>query len=224
MHEPARQPSVVILISGTGTNMLTIAKQALSGEIPCKISAVISNRPAAHGLVSAKELGIETAYVDHTNYPQRELFDAALIRAIDQHEPDLVILAGFMRILTNDFVNRYQGRLINIHPSLLPKYPGLNTHQRAIDAGDKVHGVTTHFVTPELDGGPNIIQAQVPILEKDSADTLATRVQAQEHVIYPITVKWFVQGRLTHDERNVYLDGEVLPETGLILDSPNTLH
>ncbi|MFT7111342.1 MAG: phosphoribosylglycinamide formyltransferase-1, partial [Psychrobacter glaciei] len=179
--------------------------------------AVISNRPEVMGLQKAKELNIETDVVDHSEFSTREEFDVHLIRAIDEFSPDLVVLAGFMRILTPDFVRRYKGRLLNIHPSLLPKYKGLNTHQRALDAGDKEHGVTVHFVSDELDGGANVIQAIVPILDDDDEGTLRSRVQVQEHVIYPIAVKWFIEGRISINKGDAYFDGKELPQTGLQL-------
>ena len=150
-------------------------------------------------------------------FPTREEFDANLIRAIDEHTPDLIVLAGFMRILTSDFVRRYKGKMLNIHPSLLPKYKGLNTHQRALDAGDKEAGVTVHFVSEDLDGGANIIQAIVPVLDDDDEGTLRSRVQIQEHVIYPIAVKWFVEGRISLNKGDAYFDGQPLPDTGLKL-------
>ena len=157
--------------------------------------------------------------MDHTEFATREEFDANLIRAIDEFEPDLVVLAGFMRILTPDFVRRYKGRLLNIHPSLLPKYKGLNTHNRALEAGDKEHGVTVHFVSEDLDGGPNVIQAVVPILDGDDEGQLKTRVQLQEHIIYPIAVKWFVEGRISMIKGDAYFDNKPLPETGVQLNS-----
>ena len=222
--EIAKPPAIVVLISGNGSNLQALIDQVSSQEIPAQIAAVISNKPAVKGLERAHKAGIETKVIDHTQFEQRELFDAKLIRAIDEYQPDLIVLAGFMRILTSDFVHRYEGRLLNIHPSLLPKYPGLNTHQRALDANDEYHGVTTHFVTADLDSGPNIVQARVPVLPQDTPQTLAARVQDQEHVIYPITVKWFVQGRIKMEDGQALLDGEALPASGLQLDSPNTLH
>jgi phosphoribosylglycinamide formyltransferase-1 len=158
--------------------------------------AVISNRPDAAGLDYAAERGISAAVVDHTAFATREAFDAALMQTVDAHAPDLVVLAGFMRILGTAFVRRYEGRLLNIHPSLLPVFPGLHTHQRAIDAGCKLAGATVHFVTPELDHGPIVIQAAVPVLPGDDEAALAARVLEQEHVIYPRAVRWFVEGRL----------------------------
>lgn len=222
--EEARIPSIVVLISGSGSNLQAIIDAVAKDEIKGQITAVLSNKPDVLGLERAEKAGIETHVVEHKNYGQRELFDAAMIRIIDKYEPDLVVLAGFMRILTADFVRRYEGKMLNIHPSLLPKYPGLNTHQRAIEAGDQEHGVTVHFVTAELDSGPNIIQAKVPVLKQDTPETLAKRVQEQEHVIYPIAVKWFVEGRLSMTENQARLDHEIMPESGLTLDSPHTLH
>jgi phosphoribosylglycinamide formyltransferase-1 len=212
--EPAR---IVVLVSGSGSNMQAIVEACVKNEIDGDVVAVISNRPEVMGLQRAKEFKIETDVVDHTEFSTREEFDVNLIRAIDEHTPDLVVLAGFMRILTPDFVRRYKGRLLNVHPSLLPKYKGLNTHQRALDAGDKEHGVTVHFVSEDLDGGANIIQAIVPVLDDDDEGTLRSRVQIQEHVIYPIAVKWFVEGRISIKKGDAYFDGKELPETGLQL-------
>ncbi|MFT6154552.1 MAG: phosphoribosylglycinamide formyltransferase-1 [Bermanella sp.] len=197
--------------------MEAIAKSCAKKQIDGEIVAVISNRPEVMGLQRAKELNIETDVVDHTEYATREEFDVHLIRAIDEYSPDLVVLAGFMRILTADFVRRYKGRLLNIHPSLLPKYRGLNTHQRALEAGDKEHGATVHFVSDDLDGGANVIQAIVPVLDDDDEGILRSRVQIQEHVIYPIAIKWFVEGRISINKGDVYFDGKELPQTGLQL-------
>lgn len=212
--EPAR---IVVLISGSGSNMQAIAEACAKKELDGEIVAVISNRPEVMGLQRAKEFDIATDVVDHTEFPTREEFDVNLIRAIDEHTPDLVVLAGFMRILTSDFVRRYKGKMLNIHPSLLPKYKGLNTHQRALDAGDKEAGVTVHFVSEDLDGGANIIQAVVPVLDDDDEGTLRSRVQIQEHVIYPIAVKWFVEGRLSLNKGDAYFDDKPLPLEGLQL-------
>lgn len=186
--------SVVILISGRGSNMEAIVRAAIPGV---QISAVISNRPDAAGLDFAARHGIATAVVDHKAYPDRASFEAELASKIDGFLPDLVVLAGFMRVLTEQFVRRYEGRLLNIHPSLLPAFPGLHTHQRALQAGVKVHGTTVHFVTPELDAGPIVIQAAVPVLDGDDEATLASRVLLEEHRIYPQAVAWFAAGRLT---------------------------
>ncbi len=211
-------PRIVILISGTGSNMITLAEKARSGEIPGMVAAVLCNRPEAVGIQHAKDRDIPVEVLDHKDFDSREAFDAAMIPLIDQYQPDLVVLAGFMRILSEDFVRRYQGRMLNIHPSLLPKYQGLNTHQRAIDAGDSVHGVSVHFVTEELDGGPVVIQAVVPVLNDDDAPTLQKRVQQQEHIIYPIAVKWFVEGRLKMSQAGeATLDGQALSASGIQL-------
>jgi phosphoribosylglycinamide formyltransferase-1 len=210
-------PRIVILISGTGSNMVTIAEQARAGDIPGLVAAVISNRPDVAGIQHARDRDLPTEVLDHKAFDSREAFDAALIPVIDQYQPDLVVLAGFMRILSADFVRHYQGRMLNIHPSLLPKYQGLNTHQRAIDAGDEEHGVSVYFVTEELDGGPVVIQAAVPVLEDDDAATLQRRVQQQEHIIYPIAVKWFVEGRLKMTDNGVTLDKQPLPASGVRL-------
>lgn len=219
-----RDPVIVVLISGSGSNLQALIDAVEKEEIPGNIKAVISNKADVFGLERAQKAGISTHVVDHKKYDNRELFDGELIRQIEEYKPDLIVLAGFMRILTDSFVRRYEGKMLNIHPSLLPKYPGLNTHQRAIDAGDTEHGVTVHFVTAELDSGPNIIQAKVPTLKQDTAETLAKRIQQQEHIIYPIAVKWFVDGRLSMHENHALLDQKELPETGLVLESPQTIH
>ena len=190
--------SIVILISGRGSNMEAIVDAPLPGA---RITAVISNRPDAAGLRFAAARGIATAVVDHKAYAERDEFDAALAQVIDAHAPDLVVLAGFMRVLTETFVTRYTGRLLNIHPSLLPAFPGLHTHRRALEAGVRVHGATVHFVTPSLDCGPVVIQAVVPVLAGDDEAALAKRVLAEEHRIYPQAVRWFVEDRLTVDAR-----------------------
>ena len=208
------QCRVVVLISGSGSNLQALIDGQKNNSMPINIEAVISNRKEVFGLERAESAGIPTITLSHTDFADRESFDQSLAQAIDQYKPDLIVLAGFMRILTGDFVRHYEGRLLNIHPSLLPKYQGLNTHQRALDAGDETHGVTVHFVTEELDGGPPIIQATVPIMENDSAETLAKRVQTQEHVIYPMAVHWFAEKRLTMDNSRVVLDGETLPKNG----------
>lgn len=189
--------NIVILISGTGSNMAAILRAAererWSARLGARIAAVISNRPDAKGLLTAAEAGVATAVVDHKAYAGRQEFDAALRDAIDAYEPTVVVLAGFMRILTPEFVAHYEGRIVNIHPSLLPAFPGLHTHQRAIEAGCKVAGVTVHLVTAELDHGPILAQAAVPVLAGDTADTLAARVLTQEHLIYPRAVADWLQ-------------------------------
>lgn len=184
--------SIVILISGRGSNMEAIVQANLSLEI----RAVISNRPDAKGLEFAARHGIATTVVDHKTFPSREAFDAALAEAIERCRPDYVVLAGFMRVLTEAFIARYTQRIVNIHPSLLPSFPGLHTHRQALAAGVKLHGATVHFVTPQLDHGPIIVQAAVPVLNGDTEDSLATRVLAQEHRIYPMALKWLAEGRL----------------------------
>ncbi|MFC4487015.1 phosphoribosylglycinamide formyltransferase [Tepidiphilus baoligensis] len=185
--------NVVILISGRGSNMEAIVRAAIPGA---RIAAVISNRPEAAGLEFARRHGIATAVVDHKAYPSREAFDTALAQAIDAFSPDLVVLAGFMRVLGEAFVRRYEGRMLNIHPSLLPAFPGLHTHERVLQEGCRVHGATVHFVTPALDHGPIVVQAAVPVLPDDTPETLAARVLVQEHRIYPQAVRWFVEDRL----------------------------
>lgn len=204
--------SVVILISGRGSNMRSIVDAGL----PADIRAVISNRPDAAGLAYARDRGIATEVVDHTAYPDRAAFDGALAACIDRHAPDLIVLAGFMRILTPGFVERYRGRMINIHPSLLPAFTGLHTHRRAIEAGCRVAGVTVHFVTGELDGGPIIAQAAVPVLAGDTESTLAARVLKQEHVLYPQVVRWFVDGRLALRDGRAVLRGDAAPDSAAL--------
>jgi phosphoribosylglycinamide formyltransferase-1 len=219
-----RTPKIVILISGNGSNLQAIIDAVNSESFEAEIAVVISNKPNVKGLERAAKADIPTAVIEHKDYPQREVFDAHLMREIEKHQPDLIVLAGFMRILSSDFVKRYEGRIMNIHPSLLPKYPGLNTHKRVIDAGDAFHGVTVHFVTAELDSGPNIIQSKVKTFESDTVDSLAKRIQEQEHIIYPIAVKWFVEGRLQMSGNSALLDNETLPETGLVLEAAEILH
>lgn len=199
--------NIVILISGRGSNMETIVRTAQAEHwesvLQARIAGVISNRPQAAGLQIARDLGVPTQALDHKLYATREAFDVALAQAVDAWQPDLVVLAGFMRVLTAGFVSRYAGRLMNIHPSLLPSFAGLDTHQRALDTGVKIHGSTVHFVTPDLDDGPIIIQAAVPVLPQDNASTLATRVLQQEHRIYPLAVRWFIEGQLEIEEGRV---------------------
>ncbi|MFO7592770.1 MAG: phosphoribosylglycinamide formyltransferase [Pseudomonadota bacterium] len=186
---------IVVLISGSGSNLQSII-DASQRDLPVDIRAVISNRADAYGLTRAREAGIATAVLDHKEYPDRESYDEALQELIDSYRPKLVVLAGFMRILSDDFVRHYEGRMMNIHPSLLPKYRGLHTHARAIEAGDAEAGCTVHFVTPELDSGPTIIQARVPVLEGDTPESLAARVLEQEHRIYPEAIRRFAEGKV----------------------------
>ncbi len=200
---------LVILISGRGSNLQAILDQVTSGQLPVDIRGVISNRPDAYGLSRARQAGIHTQALDHKDFSNRGEFDTALCQSIDQQQPDLLVLAGFMRILTPEFVEHYRGRMVNIHPSLLPKFRGLNTHERALAAGEQEHGVTVHFVTPELDGGPVIAQAKVPILARDDAETLANRVLEQEHQLYPQVIGWFIQGRVVLKGNRVLIDGQV---------------
>ncbi|HYR24635.1 MAG TPA: phosphoribosylglycinamide formyltransferase [Aquabacterium sp.] len=188
--------NIVILISGRGSNMEAIVNACQREGWPARIAAVISNKASASGLQFAASHGIPTAVVDHKAFDSREAFDAELARVIDGYQPDVVVLAGFMRILTEGFVRHFEGRMLNIHPSLLPAFPGLHTHQRAIEAGCKLAGATVHFVTPELDHGPIVAQAAVPVLPNDTADTLSARVLPQEHVTYPLAVRWLVEGQL----------------------------
>lgn len=206
--------NVVVLLSGTGSNLQALIDSDDVKASPATLRAVISNRADAPGLQRAKNAGIDTRVLDHTAFEGREAFDAALIEIIDTFNPHLVVLAGFMRILSADFVRHYQGRLLNIHPSLLPKYKGLHTHQRALEAQDREHGCSVHFVTEELDGGPLVVQAVIPVESEDTPSSLAQRVHAQEHRIYPLAVRWFAEGRLSLDEQGALLDGQLLPASG----------
>ncbi|MBS1188419.1 MAG: phosphoribosylglycinamide formyltransferase [Rhodocyclaceae bacterium] len=208
--------NIVILISGRGSNMEALIRARDAGELPVNIAAVISNRPDAEGLATAQAAGIATWVMNHKAFPDRESFDAALAECIDDFAPDLVVLAGFMRILTEEFVRHYEGRLLNIHPSLLPSFPGLHTHQQALDEGVRLHGCTVHFVTPALDHGPVILQAAVPVLDGDDEATLAARVLAQEHRIYPQAVRWFAEGRLRLEGGKIRLDAP-LDGTGALI-------
>ena len=210
---------IVVLISGGGSNLQSLLDQCQTGSLDADIVAVISNRPDAFGLSRARQAGVKALTLDHTGFADRAAFDAALAELIEAQQPDLIVLAGFMRILTDDFVRRFPGKMINIHPSLLPRYPGLNTHQRALDAGDSIAGATVHFVTAELDGGPPIAQVEVPISDQDDADSLARKVLAQEHRLYPTVVDWFVKGRLQLDRNQAILDGTPLPKGGRLLDT-----
>lgn len=206
---------IVILISGRGSNMQAIIDQALSGDLPVKIQAVISNRPNAPGLAFANKANIPSKIVNHENYANRPEFEAALSACIDEHEPDLIVLAGFMRVLSSKFVGKYSQKMINIHPSLLPKFPGLNTHERAIAAGATEHGASVHFVTVDVDSGPIIIQSTVAVKNDDTPQSLASKVLAQEHLIYPQAIKWFAQSRLQIKNNQVLLDGKRQPQQGL---------
>ncbi|MFN2310095.1 MAG: phosphoribosylglycinamide formyltransferase [Gammaproteobacteria bacterium] len=204
--------AIVILISGRGSNMQAILAQAARGELAVDIRAVISNRPDAPGLAAARAAGVPTEVIDHRGHASRDSYDHALQTAIDAYAPALVVLAGFMRILTPGFVRHYAGRLINIHPSLLPAFRGLDTHQRALAAGAQEHGASVHFVTEELDGGPVIAQAVVPVHPGECADSLAARVLDTEHRLYPAVIGWFAAGRLGYRDGMIYLDGQALRE------------
>ena len=206
---------IVVLISGNGSNLQALADGLRHSDHPAEIAAVISNKPEAFGLQRARDAGIDALCLNHKEYANRAEFDQALSRMIDDYQPDLVVLAGFMRILTTGFVEHYYGRMLNIHPSLLPRYQGLHTHQRALTANDKIHGATVHFVTEELDGGPSVLQAEVPVLTGDTAENLAARVLVQEHAIYPEVVRWFCAGRLLLKNGVSWLDNHPLPPGGI---------
>ncbi|OIN27145.1 phosphoribosylglycinamide formyltransferase [Vibrio barjaei] len=206
--------NIVVLVSGNGTNLQAIIDACESTIENAKVRAVFSNKESAFALERAHKAGAEAEFLDPKLSETREAFDAELMRRIDVHKPDLLVLAGYMRILSGEFVRHYMGRMINIHPSLLPKYPGLHTHQRAIDNCDEHHGTSIHFVTEKLDGGPIILQAKVPVFDDDTIETLEQRVQSQEHKIYPLVVKWFVEGRLSMDGSKAMLDGLELGPQG----------
>ena len=201
--------NIVILISGRGSNMQAVVDAAAVQNLPARIAAVISDRPDAAGLAFAKARGIPTVVVNSKGFATREEFDAALQVAIDDFAPDLVVLAGFLRILTATLVNYYAGRMLNIHPSLLPSFPGLSTHHQALSAGVRIHGATVHFVTPDLDHGPIVAQAAVPVFDTDTEETLAARVLEQEHLLYPRAVSWFIQGRLRIENGCVKVAGDL---------------
>jgi phosphoribosylglycinamide formyltransferase 1 len=206
---------IVILISGRGSNLQAL----LEAKLPCQVAAVISSRADAQGLEIARMHGIPTVVIAHKNYPDRVTFDAALADAIEQHKADLIVLAGFMRILTEGFVGRYRGKLINIHPSLLPAYPGIDTHRRALRDGVKIHGCTVHFVTPDLDCGPIIIQAAVPVLREDTPESLSARVLNEEHRIYPQAVRWLCRNQVWLDNID-RVASDRLEQPGAALISP----
>lgn len=207
------QFSIVVLISGSGSNLQAIINAVEAGQLEGKISGVLSNKEEAYGLKRAQHHGILTHTIDHKAFPDRVSFDREMIATIDAWQPDLVVLAGFMRILSEEFVSHYQGRLINIHPSLLPKYKGLNTHQRALDAHDQWHGCSVHYVTPELDGGPVISQCRVPVKPDDSAETLQARVQKGEHIIYPHTIGLIEKGFVYLSDQGIQLAGELAEQS-----------
>ena len=208
--------NIVILISGRGSNMEALIAARDAGQLPVNIAAVISNRPDAKGLETASRAGITAHFIDHKAFAGREAFDAALAECIDQFSPDLVVLAGFMRILSEGFVRHYAGRLMNIHPSLLPSFPGLHTHQRALEEGVRIHGCTVHFVTPTLDHGPVIIQAAIPVLDGDTEESLAARILVQEHKVYPQAIRWFAEDKLTLENGRVRLSAD-LADTAVLI-------
>ncbi|GGC86190.1 phosphoribosylglycinamide formyltransferase [Halopseudomonas salina] len=212
---------ILVLISGSGTNLQALIDGLRVNPDEGQIVAVISNRPDALGLERARKANIPAVVVDHRAYADRETYDQVLIEQIDQFEPDLILLAGFMRILTEKFVSRYRGFLLNIHPSLLPKHKGLHTHQRVLDAKEDEHGSTVHFVTQELDGGPLIVQARISVLPDDTPASLATRVQQQEHLLYPLAMRWFIEGRLRLVNDQACLDGSAIAPEGLSLEDFN---
>ena len=211
----APRGGVVVLVSGRGSNLQAIINAITHGELAAEIRAVISSEPDTPALARARTAGIPTHVVNHRDFPMRDQFDHALMQRIEAYQPQLVVLAGFMRILGKAFIDHYTGRLINIHPSLLPAFPGLNTHARALQSGASFHGASVHFVTHEVDGGPVIIQATVPVLPDDAPDTLAERVLMEEHRIYPKAIGWFLAGRLSIENGKVLLDGQQRPEQGL---------
>ena len=208
------KPKRVVLISGGGTNLQAIIDAIADGRLHAELAAVISNKQDAFGLERGRTAGAAVRCVDHRQFADRDSFDAELMQVIDAFEPAMVILAGFMRILTPGFVRHYQGKLLNIHPSLLPKYAGLNTHQRALDAGESYHGATVHFVTEELDGGPAILQASVVVNKNDTALTLASKVLEKEHEIYPAAIQWCLTGKAKLTDGVVHLDDQILPKSG----------
>jgi phosphoribosylglycinamide formyltransferase-1 len=210
---------IAILISGRGSNMRVIAERAAAGTLPVDVRVVVSDKPSAAGLRIAAEMNIATRVLEPRNFPDRPAYDRALVELLAQYQPQLVVLAGFMRILTSQFIADFAGRMLNVHPSLLPKYPGLHTHRRCLEAGDTAHGVSIHFVTEQLDGGPVVLQAEVPVLAGDTETALSARVQQAEHRIYPQAIDWFARGRLVLKEGRAWLDGKPL-DTPLREPSP----
>ena len=218
---PKQTKKIAVLISGSGSNLQAIIDKLHNQKITdeqFEIVAVISNKAEAFGLERAKKADINTLFIDDKGAISRVDYDQKLMNEIDKLDVDIIVLAGFMRILSANFVNKYAGKILNIHPSLLPKYTGLNTHQRAIDANDHEHGASVHFVTAELDGGPVILQAKVPVFDDDNADDLAERVLTQEHQIYPLVIQWFLTGRLLMDNEQAVLDGLILAKNGYAVD------
>ncbi|MDA9557237.1 phosphoribosylglycinamide formyltransferase [Vibrio sp.] len=210
--------NIVVIISGSGSNLQAILDECEVTIPDTQVNAVFSNKADAYGLIRAQEAGAEAIFHDPSLFDNRDEYDAALKEKVDAFAPDLVVLAGYMRILSDDFVRHFKGRLINIHPSLLPKYPGLNTYQKAIHAGEEEHGTSVHFVTEQLDGGPVILQAKVPIFENETVESLTAKVQTQEHKIYPLVVKWFIEGRLSMEGSKAILDDQTLGIFGYATD------
>jgi phosphoribosylglycinamide formyltransferase 1 len=201
---------IAILISGRGSNMRVIAERAAAGSLPVDVRVVVSDQPSADGLQVAAAMDITTRVLQPREFADRPSYDRALVQLLSQFQPKLIVLAGFMRILTPHFISSFAGRILNVHPSLLPKYRGLHTHRRALEAGEALHGVSVHFVTEELDGGPVVLQAEVPVLPDDSETTLSARVQQSEHRIYPQAIDWFARGRLLLKDGRAWLDGKPL--------------
>ncbi|WP_289028686.1 phosphoribosylglycinamide formyltransferase [uncultured Paraglaciecola sp.] len=214
MQNSKPEKSIVVLVSGNGSNLQAIIDNIAQGKINAKVVAVFANKQNAYGLTRAKNADIPAVFIDHKEFASREEYDNEMMERIDQYSPDLIVLAGFMRILTANFVEHYQGKMLNIHPSLLPKYKGLDTHQRAIDAEDDEHGASVHFVTAELDGGPVVLQSKVPIFASQDAEELADRVQQQERQMYPLVISWFCADRLKMIDNHAELDGQLLDEMG----------
>jgi phosphoribosylglycinamide formyltransferase-1 len=217
---PPKKLPIVILISGRGSNMLAIAERAASGDIPVEVRAVISDKAEAAGLASAAALNIPTRSLSARGFPDRASYDQALAALVASFEPELVVLAGFMRILSPGFIAAFADRILNIHPSLLPLYRGLHTHRRALEAKDTVHGCSVHFVTEELDGGPLVVQVQVDVRPDDSESTLSARVQQQEHSIYPQVIEWFARGRLQMRDQQAWMDGQPMTTPRVVQVQP----
>lgn len=210
---------IVVLISGSGSNLQALIDASRDEDYPAEVVAVISNCASAYGLTRAQQNHIPTVVLDHRQFTDRSSFDRELRTVIEQWDPDIVVLAGFMRILTPEFVDQFQGKLLNIHPSLLPKYPGLHTHRRALEAGDREHGVTVHFVTRELDGGPTIVQARVPVESTDTELSLAQRVLIEEHRLYPLAVRWLAEGRICLKDQAAFFDQQPIAPSGVSLET-----
>ncbi|AIA70208.1 phosphoribosylglycinamide formyltransferase [Pectobacterium atrosepticum] len=206
--------NIVVLVSGHGSNLQALIDACKNGRLKGKIVAVFSNNAEAYGLVRAQDAAIPTCVLNPEDFADRAAFDAALANEIEQYEPALVVLAGYMRILSPEFVAQFAGKMLNIHPSLLPKYPGLHTHRKALENGDREHGTSVHFVTDELDGGPSVLQAKVPVFSDDTEESLSERVKTHEHTIYPMVINWFLNGRLVMRDNEAWLDSVRIPPQG----------